>query len=1033
MSVAPATDDYLVDRDPLYHALTMDTKDRRPPFPLQPHHHQKPAPDLSSLHTVPRPASWETTLDRCIKSIVSIKATRVRPLDTEIPGVFSATGFVVDAKRGLILSNRHVVSVAPIVAQAVLCNYEEIDLQPIYRDPIHDFGFLKFDPAHIRFLDLPAIHLDPQGARVGQEIRVVGNDAGEKLSILSGTLARLDRQAPEYGTGEYNDFNTFYYQAASGTSAGSSGSPVLDVHGHAIALNAGGATRSASSYYLPLHRVQRALECLQQQLPIQRGTLQMEMVYRSYNELHQLGLAPYIEQRLRSLASSTANTAADGLLVVKSLLPDGPAADCCEPGDILLTGNGRILASFIDFEDLLDRHVGESVTFVFSRAGKLVECNMVVQDMHQLVPHRFVEFGGGTVHDLSYQMAHSYGLSLRNPGVYVAAAGYILATAYCLRRSVVLAINHQPIHDLDDMLRILQAIPHGARVPIRYYSLSRPKKEKVMLLHVDRRWHSFWLVNRNDTNGLWDYQSLTPLPITDAVPNKVIELPTSTHDPSDTTKAIQHLTHSLVSIDCYLPYVIDGLQSSHTFGAGLVVSLDPPLILCDRDSIQVAICDISVTFRNAITVSAQVLFLHPFYNYAILSFDLATLTTAGYHPHVATFSTKELHRNDPVHYIGLGGDSVPVVKKSYIAARRRIRSKECKVPRYRAVNCEVLKAGGESLNGQGGVLADDDGQVQAFWMNFSIEDDNEEQRAIMGGLPTSLWLDMVNVLRQGSSPVIYGLEAECWSMQLAHARLLQLPDHWIHQFSELPSPHVHYVLGFTNPSSPCASVLQVGDLLLQINGQLITSVNDFQKVDQQANTNMTVFRDGQELQLQVPLTKFDGQETTRIIGWQGMYIQEAYQAAKEQMREHIPLGVYLSCCLFGSPAQVAIQAGVWITEIDQKPVPTLDAFLDVVTRLTNDIQSPTASTNDALAALSLDVPKKMGNASWLLSQPSATVSNSHGPTDQQQKTHVRIKYVTLNNVTHVTMLRLDLHYWPTWQVVKDASHSLGWMLTSYPN
>lgn len=118
--------------------------------------------------------TWETTIDICIKSIVSIKGYRARGLDTELPGTFVATGFVVDAKMGIILSNRHVVSVSPIVAQAVLWNNEEIDLVPIYRDPVHDFGFFKYDVSKIRYSDIPGIPLYPQGAKVGLEVKILG-------------------------------------------------------------------------------------------------------------------------------------------------------------------------------------------------------------------------------------------------------------------------------------------------------------------------------------------------------------------------------------------------------------------------------------------------------------------------------------------------------------------------------------------------------------------------------------------------------------------------------------------------------------------------------------------------------------------------------------------------------------------------------------------------------------------------------------------------------------------------------------------
>lgn len=213
----------------------------------------------------------------------------------------------------------------------------EVECKPIYRDPEHDFGFIQYDPASVKYAAMAEIPLFPAGAQVGVSVRVVGNDAGEKMSILNGTISRIDREAPAYGSNTYNESNTFYIASASSTSGGSSGSPVLDIMGRAVAINAGGKTSAASSFFLPLHRVARALACIRSGLQVPRGGLLGIWEHQPFDAVRRHGLQAETEAWVRSHAKHE-----HGMLVLSSVLKQGPLDQAgFIPGDVLVAINPR--------------------------------------------------------------------------------------------------------------------------------------------------------------------------------------------------------------------------------------------------------------------------------------------------------------------------------------------------------------------------------------------------------------------------------------------------------------------------------------------------------------------------------------------------------------------------------------------------------------------------------------------------------------------------------------------------------------------
>ena len=900
--------------------------------------------------------AWTQTLERISSGVVSIRVDSTRAFDTEWNTSSQATGFVVDAKRGLILTNRHVVTPGPVIAEAVFRNNEEVELTPVYRDPVHDFGFFRYDPAELRYIEPVELPLAPGGAGIGKEIRVIGNDAGEQLSILAGTIARLDRKAPEYGRGKYNDFNTFYLQAASGTSGGSSGSPVVNIDGEVVALNAGANSSAASSFFLPLDRVERALRKLQNDEPVTRGTLQTTFRSEPYDELRRLGLTEASETLARKRFPSQT-----GMLTVEQVIPGSPAAGVLSPGDILINVNGELVTEFVPLAAILDNNVGQEIAVTVERGGRRIDARIQVEDLHAITPDEYIEFGDGIVNQLSYQQARHYNRPAS--GVYVANPGYLLSRAAVPRGSVIIEMDGEPIANLDDFEAALAELADGERALVRYVTMENPQNPVVRLLEMDRTWFPSRRCARDDALGVWPCHDLAAGP-PPAAPEKGSTRLTKYSDP-----IVREIAPSLVVVTFDLPYTLSGVSDRHYYGTGLIVDKERGYVLVDRNTVPIAIGDVSITFAGSLEVKGRIEQLHPLHNYAIVSYDPESI--GGTPVQEARFNTDTLRPGDKVWVVGIKGDHQLVHQESTVSSVDPLVLPLSRTLRFRDSNIEGISL----VNAPGdvdGVIVNKRGEVLATWSSFAVQSGGESSQ-FNRGVGSEVAKQFVDTVREGRP--FYSLEAEFVYAPLFAARKMGVDEEWVRRLEE-NNPVRRRALSVTRlvAGSQASELLNNGDMILAIDGNVVTSFRELEHAVQKPRVTVTVWRNGEVLEIPVETAALDGSGIQRAISWAGALIQEPHRAMAAQ-RGVSTDGVYVAYFSYGSPAtRYGLWAGRRVVEVNEQPTPDLPAFIDAVK-------------------------------------------------DLDHRDSVRLKTVSWNDTAEVITLKLDTQYWPAYEIRRTET---GW-------
>lgn len=939
-------------------------------------------------------AEWQATIEQVVKNVVSIHFCQTCSFDTSSALSSEATGFVVDATKGYILTNRHVVGSGPFWGYCIFDNHEEVssltrrsrssltyvkcDVYPVYRDPVHDFGILRFDPSKIKYMQVSELVLRPDLAKVGSEIRVVGNDAGEKLSILSGVISRLDRNAPEYGEG-YSDFNTNYIQAAAAASGGSSGSPVVNLDGYAVALQAGGrADGAATDYFLPLDRPLRALNCIRRGIPIERGTIQTQWLIKPFDECRRLGLTAEHEAAIRKGFPKET-----GLLVADIVLPQGPADGALEEGDVLIKINGEILTQFVRLDDILDSSVGNIVKILVQRGGKDVEVDIEVGNLHAITPDRFVTVAGASFHNLSYQQARLYAIAVK--GVYVCEAAGSFRFDSTESGWLIESVDQKKTPDLKAFIEVMQGIRDRARVVVTYKHLTDLHTLNTSIILIDRHWSKkMRMAIRNDDTGLWDFSDIgQPLPAEPPQKRKAdfVKLDAGEHP------AAADIVRSFVKVTCTMPLKLDGFPRTRKIGFGLVINAEKGLVLISRAFVPYDLCDISVTVADSIIVDAKVRFLHPLANYAIIQYD-SSLVDAPVKS--AKLAKEPIKQGASTVFFGWNQNLRVAMTPTTVTDITTVAiPQNLSAPRYRAINLDAITVD-SSLSGQcaSGVLVAEDGTVEALWLSYLGERTAHTSKDVEYhlGLATPTLFPVLDQIQKDVYPSLRILNVETNTISMSQVRIMGVKEHWIAKVAESnPSRHQLFMVRKVDcapPTGKDSQSLEEGDILLTLNGQIITRVAELDVMYDNEYLDALIVRGGKEMTLNVPTIPTEDLETDRAVVFCGAVLHRPHHAVRQQISK-LHSEVYVSARTRGSPSyQYGLAPTNFITAVNDSPTPTLTEFLAAVNIIPNN-------------------------------------------------TYFRLRVCTFDNVPWVATMKKDEHYFPTVEYKKDAREASGWKVSSW--
>ena len=276
------------------------------------------------------------------------------PIPYKTEGFSLGSGFIIN-EQGYILTNAHVIQNATDIRVVLSEGRKEYPAKIVGADRITDTALIRIEPDHM----LTVLPLgNSERLRIGEMVLAIGNPLGLQHSVTSGIVSATERVSPGL-----NEKLLDFIQTDSAINPGSSGGPLVNLHGEVVGINTAVVSQAQSiGFAIPINMVKKVMPMLVLG-KTERGWLGVQAV-------------PLMPEKAFELKYPH-----EGGILVVAVEKDSPAEKSgIKANDIIVNLNGHPVGRFILLRrELLALTPGAELILTIFRDGTIREIRSILE------------------------------------------------------------------------------------------------------------------------------------------------------------------------------------------------------------------------------------------------------------------------------------------------------------------------------------------------------------------------------------------------------------------------------------------------------------------------------------------------------------------------------------------------------------------------------------------------------------------------------------------------------------------------------